>query len=79
MMTRSLEKAFDEASKLSAEEQEAFAAWMLEELSELRGEAGNDPAMTLRELLDEARKDYREGRTHPLEPDHFANLAQSVV
>ena len=69
MMTPLLEKAVTEAAKLSAEEQEQFAAWMLEELSELRGEAGSELSMTLRELIDEAYRDYREGRTYPLDPD----------
>jgi len=34
-------------------------------------ESGNTPVMTLRELLEEARRDYREGRTYPLDPDRL--------
>jgi len=70
MMTHSLEIAFAEVAKLPADEQESFATWMLEELSVLRGEARAEAATTLRELMNEAAKDYREGRTYPLEPDN---------
>lgn len=69
MASELLAKAFAEASALPEDEQDAFAAWLLEELAEFRAEKSSQPNMTLRELLDEARSDYREGRTYPLDPD----------
>jgi hypothetical protein len=70
-MTELLKQAFDEASRLPASEQDAFGAWMLEELrSELRW---NDLFVRSQDVLakmaDDALAEHRAGRTLPLDPD----------
>jgi hypothetical protein len=71
MMTELLERAFTEASKLPTEEQDRFAAWMLEELASERRweEAFARSADKLAQLAAEARAEHRAGRTLPLDPD----------
>lgn len=70
-MTADLERAFAEAAKLPAEEQDALAAWILNELaSERRWEqqfASSQDALAA--LADEALAEHRAGRTDPLDPD----------
>ncbi len=70
MATKLLEKAFAEASKLTEQQQEALAAWILEELtSERRGEEALDSSSdALAQLADEALVEYRKGRTQGLDP-----------
>ena len=68
-MTKLLEKAFGEASKLSAREQNEFAKWLLEEL---RSEAEwaksfAESEDVLEKLADEALEEKRKGRTIPLD------------
>ena len=72
-MVNLLEKAFAEASKLSEEEQEAFAAWILEELnSEGRWtEAFANSEDALAQLADEALKEHSRGQTEELKPDEL--------
>lgn len=69
-VTRLVEQAFNEVSKLPADEQDSFAHWMLEELSERewqkRYAATRD---ALRQKAREARRDRKEGRTEELDPD----------
>ena len=70
-MTKLLQKAFDTASQLSPEEQDAFAKWMLHELeSEQRWndlfERSQD---VLAKMADEALADHHAGKTLPLDPD----------
>ena len=70
-MGKLLEKAFAEASKLPADEQEAFAAMMLAELeSERRWDDlfGRSQDLLAR-MAEEARQEYRAGLTEPLDPD----------
>lgn len=71
-MTELLEKAFAEAAKLTAEEQDFLAEMILEELS-ASDEAWDASFAKSKELLrrmaDKALKDYQEGRTEPLDPD----------
>ena len=64
-MTNLLEKAFEEASKLPAAEQDEFAKWILDELaSELRWkQAFESSPDKLAKLAEEALAEYREGRT----------------
>ena len=64
MVTNSLRTAFDEASKLPEDEQEAFAAWILEELESDRCwiEAFANSQDTLEKLANEALEDFRSGR-----------------
>lgn len=61
-LTKFLEEAFAEASKLPEPEQEAPAAWLLEELaSERRWQALlTASADTLADLADEALAEYRQ-------------------
>lgn len=70
-MTRELEKAFEEATKLSEEEQDSVAAWLLEELaSERRWTAAFQGSQNeLQSLADEALAEYREGNTRSLDPN----------
>ena len=69
-MTKRLEQAFAEASKLSKEEQDALARWLLEELaSEQRWQkAFSSSQDRVAELADEALDEYREGKTRSLDP-----------
>ena len=70
VMTKLLEKAFTEASKLSPAEQDALAAAILEEVAvEGLWEAAfaRQPA-ALERLAGEALTEYRAGRTQPLDP-----------
>jgi hypothetical protein len=66
-MTKLLEKAFGEASKLPDTEQNALAKWLLDELEAERkwertfAESEN----VLDRLADEALEDHRQGRTIP--------------
>lgn len=72
-MTELLEKAFAEAAKLPAREQDALAAWILDEVaSEQRWErAFADSTDTLTRLANEALAEHREGRTRGLDPDRL--------
>ncbi len=66
-----LEKALAEIRKLSESEQEALAAWILEEIeSERRWETAFAASEDLlAQLADEAIIEHRAGRTFPLIPD----------
>jgi hypothetical protein len=70
-MTKLLQKAFDEASKLPDSEQDRLGRILLEELaSERRWEelfAGSHDLLA--ELADEALAEHRAGRTEKLDPD----------
>jgi hypothetical protein len=70
-MTELLEKAFSEASKLSAHDQDAIATLVLEELaSEQRWDqafAGSHDVLT--QLAVEALDEHKQGRTETLDPD----------
>ena len=70
-MTKLLEKVINEASKLPAEEQDALASWILEEIkSDKRWIiAFADSEKRLAELAEEALSEHREGRTQELDPD----------
>ncbi len=70
-MTSKLKQAFEEASKLSPEEQDALAAVILEEVAVERlweASFGNSQA-ALERLANEALKEHRDGRSHPLDLD----------
>ena len=69
-MTKTLEKAFAEASRLAPKDQNVFAKWMLAELeSEARWQrAFKKTPSRLAELADEALSDHHAGRTRRLEP-----------
>jgi hypothetical protein len=68
-MTKLLEKAFGEASKLSDTEQNALAKWLLDELeAEKKWEQTfAESENVLDRLADEALEDHRQGKTMPLD------------
>ena len=70
-MTELLTKAFSEASKLSEQEQDALAQWILEELAQdQRWDQSFDRSRDqLARLADEALAEHRAGRTTVLDPD----------
>ena len=72
-MTKLLEKAFAEAAKLPAEEQDALATAVLSEIeSERRWDrlfAESEDVLT--EFAEEALAEHRVGRTKPLNPDRL--------
>jgi hypothetical protein len=70
-MSEILQKAFDKASQLSPDEQDAFGKWMLEELdSEERWQELFARSQGLLErLADEALAEHRARKTLPLDPD----------
>ena len=72
-MTKLLEDAFAEASKLPEQEQDALAAVILEELaSEHRwDQAFADSADLLAQLADQALAEHRAGKTHVLDPERL--------
>jgi hypothetical protein len=72
-MTDLLEKAFAEATKLSASEQDALANWLLAELESERHwqERMSGSATMLEQLADEALAEYRAGKTEELDPDNL--------
>jgi len=72
-MTKLLEKAFSEASKLPQQEQDAFATWILEELASERhwDELFAKSTHALEQLADEALAEFRAGRTQVLDPDNI--------
>ena len=70
-MTKVLEKAFDEASKLSEGEQNALGEWLLTEIESER-EWQQAFARSQDVLADLARKavaEHRRGETKELDPD----------
>jgi len=68
-----LEKAFAEVSKLSEEQQEQFAQWILDELEdEVRWDSAFTQSLSqLEKLGKKALDDYRAGKTQELEPDEL--------
>ncbi len=70
-VTDLLERAFAEASKLAPGEQDALAAWILDELVDERRWDAALAASTdgLARLADEALAEHREGRSRALDPD----------
>lgn len=66
-MSKLLEKAFAEASKLPQEEQDSFAAMMLAELASERRwtEAFSKSQEGLAALAEEALAEFRDGKTEP--------------
>ncbi len=70
-MTHLLKKAFEEASRLEATQQDAVGQWLLDELdSERRWDrAFEDSPDALAKLAEEARSEHRAGQTRTLDPD----------
>ena len=67
-MTAHLQQAFNEASKLSSEEQDALGDWILAELQSDRqwDKAFARSQPQLEELAGEALAEYRAGQTEPM-------------
>lgn len=72
-MTKLLEKAFDAVSKLPEQEQDAIAAWILEEIASERRweELFAQSPQALEQLADEALAEFRAGRTQVLDPNQL--------
>ena len=72
-MTELLETALAELKKLPAEQQDAVASLILEEIaSEQRWEQGFARSeRALGQLADEALREHRARRTEPLDPDRL--------
>lgn len=69
-MTTTLETAFDELAKLSPEDQDAFAAWIMAELAaEQRWQKlfSTSPDL-LATLAAQALVEHRAGKSQPLDP-----------
>jgi len=72
-MTKLLEKAFKEASKLPEMDQNALAKWVLDELHSERAWAKSfaESEDVLEKLADEAITEKQEGKTAPLDLDRL--------
>ena len=72
-MTKLLEKAFEEASKMSELEQDALARWLIDEImSEKKWEkAFAESEDLLEKLADEALAEHAEGKTKPLDTNQL--------
>jgi len=72
-MTELLEQAFAEAAKLPEAEQDAFAAWIVEELASERrwSQAFAQSQDALAQLAAKALAEHRAGRTQPLDVDQL--------
>ncbi len=70
-MTRLLKKAFDQASQLPEEAQNALAQQLLDEIASEEAWQGalDHSGGTLASLADEALGEHRAGRTRPLDPE----------
>ena len=70
-MTKLLEKAFEEASKLPNIEQNALAKWLLEELEAERKwkKSFSESEDILDRLAEEALEEHQQGKTKPLDID----------
>lgn len=70
-MTETLERAFAEATKLPAQEQDALGRWILAEItSEDRWDRAFEATEhDLARLADDALAEYRRGETKPLHLD----------
>lgn len=72
-MTKLLEQAFAEVEQLPEPEQDAFAAWIFEELASERrwAHAFASSQDVLAALADEALAEHRAGLIQPLDPDQI--------
>ena len=72
-MTKLLEEAFAEASKLPEQEQDALAAIILDELASERrwDQAFAESADLLAQLADQALAEHQAGKTQVLDPERL--------
>jgi hypothetical protein len=70
-MTELLQKAFDQASKLPSEEQNAIAVWLIDEMESERkwDDLFSRSQDVLERMANEALAEHRSGLTKPLDPD----------
>lgn len=70
-MTEKLQRAFEAAAKLPEREQDAIAAQVLANMeAEDRWDASlEEPSEAIDAMLEQARQDFRAGRTTPLDFD----------
>ena len=70
-MTKLLEKAIEKLSRLSDDQQDSMAQWILEELEDERrwDTAFSNSLPQLEQLAQKALEDHRDGRTRDLNPD----------
>ena len=70
-MTRLLEKAFEEAAKLPAGDQDSLAEWLLAEIESEEGWSRQfaDSSEQLAELARRALAEHAAGETEDLDPD----------
>jgi len=70
-MTKVLEKAFDEASKLTESEQDALGEWLLAEIESERewDRAFVESQDLIAHLAKKALAEHRRGQTDELDPD----------
>jgi len=68
-MTKLLEKAFKEASRLPSKDQDVLAQWLLEELQSEQqwSQLLEQSSDFLGHLADQARKEHEQGRSEPLD------------
>lgn len=72
-MTKLLEKAIAELTKLSEGQQDSMAQWILDELEDEAhwGQIFADSLPQLEQLAKKALEDYRAGRTKELGSEHI--------
>lgn len=73
-MGKLLERAIEEAQKLTDDDQEAVGAWLLAEMESERRWSElfpRPPSEALERMAAEALEDIRAGRTLPLDPDQL--------
>ena len=70
-MTKLLEKAFAEATKLPKKDQDELARWVLAEIAaeERWDEAFRRSGDQLAKLAQQVLSEHRKGKTRPLDPD----------
>ena len=70
-MTKLLEKAFAEATKLTKKDQDLFAKWVLSEIAAEQewAESFRRSGPQLSKLAEEALNEHRKGQTKPLDPE----------
>ena len=70
-MTKLLEKAFAEATKLPKKDQDELARWVLAEIAaeERWDETFRRSGDQLAKLAQQALNEHRKGKTRPLDPD----------
>ena len=69
MVAKLWERVIKEVSQLPEKEQEEIAEIVLSRISEKQ--SSPEPSLSIHEMLEQARRDHREGRTRELDPDEL--------